>query len=62
MPLIEYTCKDCGINFKRLIFLGDEETPSVCPSCKGTTIERLEGAEGLFQGISNQSSLAGDRN
>jgi putative FmdB family regulatory protein len=62
MPSTEYICKDCGADFKRLVFLGEEDTKSVCPKCMSTDIEKLDSTEELFQGISNHSSLAGDRN
>jgi len=38
MPLFEYRCGDCGVEFERLVRAGD--TPE-CTSCKSRNLERL---------------------
>ncbi len=37
MPIYEYTCQDCGLDFERLILGG--KTPS-CPGCDSEKLER----------------------
>ena len=37
MPIYEYTCKDCGLDFERLV-LG--RTRPTCPGCESTRLER----------------------
>jgi putative FmdB family regulatory protein len=62
MPQIEYRCRKCGRDFRRTSFLGDPETAVECPACGSAEVERLKGAEAVFDGIASFSSLAGDRN
>ena len=37
MPIYEYTCQDCGLDFERLV-LG-RKTPT-CPGCESERLER----------------------
>ena len=37
MPIYEYTCEDCGLDFERLV-LGN--TRPTCPGCGSTRLER----------------------
>ena len=37
MPIYEYTCKDCGLDFERLV-LG--RTRPACPGCESARLER----------------------
>lgn len=37
MPIYEYTCKDCGLDFERLV-LG--RTRPSCPECESVRLER----------------------
>ena len=37
MPIYEYTCRDCGLDFERLV-LG-RKTPT-CPGCESENLER----------------------
>jgi putative FmdB family regulatory protein len=62
MPSIEYHCRTCGNSFKKILFLGDKEEKPLCPKCKSADVEKSPTASGLFQGISNFSSLAKDTN
>jgi len=32
MPIFEYTCRQCGKEFERVVFSGDEKAVS-CPQC-----------------------------
>ncbi len=38
MPIFEYTCRGCGLQFETLVRKGD--TPS-CPSCAGQDLEKI---------------------
>lgn len=38
MPIFEYTCKACGLEFEALVRSGS--TPA-CPKCAATELERL---------------------
>ena len=65
MPHIEFQCKTCGHRFERLVFRGEEKNRFSCPECgekDPAGIKPLPGAESLFEGIANFSSLAGDTN
>lgn len=62
MPSIDYSCRQCGAWFKQFVFLGDADQLPVCPKCKSPHVEEVKTEKSLFQGISNQSNLAGDRN
>jgi putative FmdB family regulatory protein len=44
MPLYDYNCRSCGIQFERLVRGG--ETPS-CPECKSEDLERLLSSFGM---------------
>lgn len=37
MPIYEYTCQDCGLDFERLVLGG--KTPT-CPECESERLER----------------------
>lgn len=37
MPIYEYTCADCGLDFERLVLGG---TRPSCPECESTRLER----------------------
>lgn len=38
MPIYEYRCESCGVEFERLIL---RPTRVACPRCQGTRVERL---------------------
>lgn len=38
MPIYDYKCRGCGVEFEELVKLG--ETPN-CPSCDGNDLEKL---------------------
>jgi hypothetical protein len=62
MPSIECKCLECSHMFKQIVFRGDEDQPVICPECKSDRIKLSHEPPGLFNGISNFSSLAGDTN
>jgi putative FmdB family regulatory protein len=37
MPIFEYKCKQCGKDFERLVFPGEEKGVS-CPECKNKDV------------------------
>ena len=38
MPIFEYACRACSHQFEALV--RGSETPTSCPACQGTTLER----------------------
>ena len=41
MPLYEYTCKECGKDFSRVMTLREHEAGEVeCPHCKSKNVEQ----------------------
>jgi putative FmdB family regulatory protein len=38
MPMYEYECMNCGLNFEQLVFNHDEKV--VCRSCESTKVEQ----------------------
>jgi putative FmdB family regulatory protein len=62
MPIKEYQCRQCGNNFKTVLFQGDEEKNPACPNCRSLDLERPNGSTSIFNGISNFSALAKDSN
>jgi putative FmdB family regulatory protein len=39
MPIYEYTCQQCGTDFEKLVFAGDDEQVT-CPNCKTTEVNK----------------------
>ncbi len=64
MPIFEYQCKGCGLEFEKLVF--GQETPA-CPDCDSTKVCKLmstcgfvsKGAGGETVGTSAASSACG---
>ena len=64
MPIFEYQCKGCGLQFEKLVF--GQESPA-CPDCDGTRVCKLmsscgfisKGAGGETVGASAGSSACG---
>jgi putative FmdB family regulatory protein len=46
MPIYEYECEDCRIEFEELV-LGSASEPEVCPKCGSDKIGRLVSTFGL---------------
>ena len=40
MPIYEFKCENCGHDFEKLVFKGDEKFVT-CPECGGKKIEKL---------------------
>jgi putative FmdB family regulatory protein len=62
MPIVEYTCPQCGQRFKRVVMRGDPVTAAACPACRRADVPPLRGPQALFEGIADFSELAGDTN
>lgn len=62
MPIFEYHCTGCGIDFERLVF--GKETPT-CPSCDSPKVNKLMSTCGFLskgaggQTVSSSSSSCG---
>ena len=56
MPLFEFSCLDCGIEFESLILKHSEISEVTCPSCSG---KRLEEKVSSFASISKSGSSIG---
>jgi putative FmdB family regulatory protein len=39
MPLYEFACLDCGVEFESLVRKASEITDITCPSCNGKKLE-----------------------
>ena len=46
MPIFEYQCKNCGINFEKLVF-PSEKDPVTCPQCGQDTVIKKISAPNL---------------
>jgi len=51
MPLYEFHCGDCNVDFEGLIFSAEDHSAVTCPGFNSTNTEKT--------GISNFSSLGG---
>jgi len=47
MPIIEYACKQCGKEFERVFFSGEEKKVS-CPECKNTDVKKIISASSFM--------------
>ncbi len=41
MPLYEYRCKKCGLEFELLRRVSDEDEETKCPKCRSKSVERV---------------------
>ena len=41
MPIYEYQCRSCDVQFQSLIMKSEEEERLVCPSCRGRRLKKL---------------------
>jgi len=62
MPTIEYTCQQCGHEFKRVVYLGDTPTNQPCPKCGNSEVKPDKSYSGLTSGLVSWGSLAKDTN
>ena len=62
MPWIEYRCRKCGHEFKRLSGTGEADERARCPRCGAAEAAVLPSTEPLFGGIAAFSSLSKDTN
>jgi putative FmdB family regulatory protein len=54
MPLYEFKCKDCGLNFDKLVSLSEASKKQVCPHCGGKNTKKQLS---VFAAKSSSSSL-----
>jgi putative FmdB family regulatory protein len=65
MPIYEYRCDDCGNEFERLTFAGDDDGEIKCPECGAKKCKRQMssfascGEKGAFAGLGQSSSGCG---
>ena len=62
MPKIECQCEACGEGFRRVVLRGEICPGLACPECHSRQIKVAADFQGLFDGISNFSTLAKDTN
>ncbi len=41
MPLYEYSCKDCGQQFEKMMRFSEIDLRPECPNCQGRDTERM---------------------
>jgi putative FmdB family regulatory protein len=54
MPLYEYRCPECGLEFEELRAMA-EAGPAACPGCGATATRRLSPFAAVTQGCSTSS-------
>ncbi len=65
MPIYEYRCADCGNEFERLFFAGDDEGKMDCPKCGKHKCKRqmsafsTSGEKGAFSGLAEPAAGCG---
>ncbi|MDI6801606.1 MAG: zinc ribbon domain-containing protein [Thermodesulfovibrionales bacterium] len=52
MPIFEYKCCSCGLEFEKLVF-GDQKT--ICPKCESRDVKKKPSVFGM-SGINNPTS------
>lgn len=57
MPIFEFHCNDCGLDFEKLVFGSDPEVE--CPDCKKTNCARLMSACNSKVGVKLTASSGG---
>ena len=53
MPLFEYICLECGVDFESLVLNNSELAELKCPVCKGNNLEQKFSS---FASVSNNGS------
>ncbi len=59
MPIYEYICKDCGVQFEVLRSIKDADTPILCKTCQS---ERTQRMLSVFYAQSGSQIIAGGNN
>lgn len=62
MPTIQYTCKQCGHEFNRVIFLEDTPGSEPCPKCRNAKVEPDRHYSRLTKGLFRFGGFAKDTN
>ena len=58
MPIFEYTCAACRERFELLV-AGAADTSRACPSCGGTTLQRVPSAFAVIGGVGPRPGESG---
>ena len=56
MPIYEYACLDCQVQFEIIRGIKDADAPLTCPKCQG---QRLKRQISLFNASSDGRTIAG---
>jgi len=62
MPSVEFVCDDCGQEFARLFFRGEDTGESYCVSCGSRRVRREPGPQNLFGDRVPFGELSKDKN
>jgi len=55
MPIYEYVCKSCGLEFEKLTTLAKAHETQECPKCGNQTGERVLSVTSNYGGSSSES-------
>jgi putative FmdB family regulatory protein len=58
MPIYEYSCADCGVQFERFVRTMTAEVAVSCPECGGTRVKKDWSLFGMGQSGGASDSLA----
>jgi putative FmdB family regulatory protein len=50
MPLLKFSCKECGETFEIFLSWSEARKPVTCPACQGKLVGRVSGATGSTAG------------
>ncbi len=61
MPMYEYSCKECGEIFEKLVRLSDSDREIKCPKCGAYKTKRLFSVFGIGGDVNVKDSSAWNR-
>ncbi len=41
MPIFEFRCAECGLEFEKLVMSSEDKMDMACPGCRGENLERV---------------------